>query len=199
MNREKKLPVSDVLAELNSVKFYQEKSQLVAGTYRVIEHDGEINYAVLNDFHGESWYSEEEYEHAVSENYRDAYLDQQLMFDPDDAEELMDSWDNAMISQEGERLADEISMADHDEFRRIDPHDLANDDDRVDNDHLIVEMAAPVKTLGDLLREHRANEARQHIEADDLTETEYENHKRELGTFNQRSSEQLDHAMEAKQ
>lgn len=53
-----------------------------------------------------------------------------------------------LVRQEGERLADEISMVDH-------------DDDRVDDDdHLIVEMASPVKTLGELLREHWISEGR---------------------------------------
>lgn len=198
MNGEKKLPVSEVLDELSSVEYYKEKFQLGAGTYRVIEHDGEVNYAVRNSYRGESWYSEEEYQTAMSDRARHDYLDQQLMFEPDDEEELMDSWDNAMIHQEGERLADEISMADHDEFRRIDPHDLANDDDRVDDDHLIVEMSKPGKTLGELLREHLDN-TRPHIEADDLSEAEYENHRTELCAYNQQSSEQLDRAMEAKQ
>ena len=98
----------------------------------------------------------------------------------------MDSWDNAMIHQEGERLADEISMAGDDEFRRV------------DDDQLIVEMSSPGKTLGELLREHMVAIARPHIEADDMSEAEYENHRSELGAFNQRSSEQLDHAMATK-
>lgn len=191
MNDEMKLPVSEVLAELNSVEFYQTKSQLGAGTYRVTEHDGEINYAVLNDFHGESWYSEEEYEHAMSESFRDAYLEQQLMFEPDDAEELMDSWDNAMIRQEGERLADEHSAANLEGWDgTIKPCDGGLDD-------LIVDTTKPVKSLGDLLREHMTN-TRPHFGADDLTEAEYENHRSALGASNQHSSEQLDRAMEAK-
>lgn len=214
MNREKKLPVSDVLAEMNSVEYYNGKSKLGAGTYSVIEYDGEINYVSRNGFGGESWYSEEEYQAALADRSRDDYLHQQMMFEPEDEEELMDSWDNAMIHQEGERLADEISMAGDDEFRRVDPHVFAEDngfgcevehtdedivnDDRVDDDQLIVEMSSPGKTLGELLREHMVAIARPHIEADDMSEAEYENHRSELGAFNQRSSEQLDHAMATK-
>lgn len=197
MDNQKKLPVTHVLAELSYLEFYNSKRKLENGAYRVIEHDGEVNYAIRG-YYKIDWYSEDEYLNALQHA---SYCRRQddFTFDDNDSEELMDSWDNAMISQEGERLADEISMADHDEFRRIDPHDFANDDDRVDDDHLVVEMAAPVKTLGELLREHWISEGRPHIEADDLSEAEYENHKRELGTFNQRSSEQLDRAMEAKQ
>lgn len=186
MNVEKKLPVSDVLAEMNSVEYYNGKSKLGAGTYSVIEYDGEINYVSRNGFGGESWYSEEEYQAALADRSRDDYLHQQMMFEPEDEEELMDSWDNAMIHQEGERLADEISMAGDDEFRRV------------DDDQLIVEMSSPGKTLGELLREHMVAIARPHIEADDMSEAEYENHRSELGAFNQRSSEQLDHAMATK-
>lgn len=169
MFTEKKLPVSDLLAELSSVSYYKEKLRLAAGTYRVIEHDGEVNYAVRDYLHGESWYSEDEYQAALSERLQQAYLDQQQAFEPEDEEELMESWDNAMIRQEGQRLADEIP------------------DDR--------DIDKPVKTLGDLLRAQMRTADQEHIEADDMAEAEYENHRSELSAFNQHSSEQLDQVM----
>lgn len=109
----KKMAPTKVLAELSFLEFHQQKGKLEGGTYRVVEHDGEINYAVLGECHGTlvfdiDWYTEDEY---ISYGEDDARLNAIMDFDPDLDEDLMDSWDNAMISQEGERLADEISMA----------------------------------------------------------------------------------------
>lgn len=247
MKNQKKLPVSHVIAELGFLEFHQQKRTLDSGTYRVIEHDGEINYAVLGDGRGlcnftVSWYDEDEY--ATATQYA-AYNRRQDEFTFEDAEEPMDSWDQAMINAEDERLADEISMADHDEFRRVDALDFAgyhNFNQMVMDSAPVTDTAAyddslnasaevaSVKTIGDLLREHMnrhpADEVgyesstqaeydaavaqrngytqtpmfneRPFIEADDLTEAEFENHRAELAEFNKRSSEQLDKAMESK-
>lgn len=165
-------PTSDILAKLDCVQFYKERSKLAAGTYQIIEHDGEINYAVVYGHGTIDWYSKAAYERAL--NNVNVRPDAQLGFDADDRKELMDSWDTAMARQEDQRLCDEICLAgddvemtatktfgdafhrDHDEFRRVDPHDFANDDDRVEDEHLIVEMSKPGKTIGDLLREAMA-------------------------------------------
>jgi hypothetical protein len=214
----KKMAPTKVLAELNFLEFHQQKGQLECGTYRVVEHDGEINYAVLGQCRGTlvfdiDWYTEDEY---ISYGEDDARLNAIMDFDPDLDEELMDSWDRAMHRETDNRLADEIAMADHDEFRRVSAEDFANDDDRVDDEHLIVEMSRPGKTLGELLREHLDNKPevttntpmfneRPYIEAADLAEAEFEDmtepefdmHRHDLSSFMERSHEQLNIAMAA--
>lgn len=215
MATKRKLPVSEVLAELDYLEFHKQKGQLANGTYRVIEHDGEINFAVLGDFRGTllfdiDWYSEAEYESARAEQASYDRLDMQMMFDDEDHEQLMDSWDEAM-------------HRDHDEFRRVDAHDFANDDDRVDavdieralDNDLDANRVEP-KTLGELLRESMVSgdapiqtpmfNERPFIEDDGngfeieheediVSDSEFEEHKSDLSQFMQTSSEQLDRSM----
>lgn len=207
----KKMAPTKVLAELSFLEFHQQKGKLESGTYRVVEHDGEINYAVLGTCRGTlifdiDWYTEDEY---ISYGEADARLNAIMDFDPDLDEDLMDSWDYAMGRETDTRLADEISMADHDEFRRVSAEDFANDDDRVDDEHLIVEMSKPGKTLGELLREHLDNKPevttntpmfneRPFIEAADLAEAEFDTmHGQATRAYCCEQHEQLNMAMAA--
>lgn len=55
-----------IIAEMNSVEFYQTKNQLASGYYRVIEHDGDVNIAQVQAAHirgyaDVTWFSEDEY------------------------------------------------------------------------------------------------------------------------------------------
>jgi len=49
------------IQNLNSVEYFQRKSELENGTYQITEHDGEINYVELSGHGTEVWYSENEY------------------------------------------------------------------------------------------------------------------------------------------
>jgi hypothetical protein len=152
---------------MDSVEFYRTRKTLISGTYQITEHDGEINYAVVDRYSNVKWYSQREYDLAIEQGIhdqdQDARLDAIMMFDDDLDQQLMDSWDIAMHRQDDTRKADEIAMADHDEFRRVDAHDFANDDDRVDTavdafderalDNDLDANRVPGKTLGELLRE----------------------------------------------
>lgn len=128
-NNERKMAPGPVLSELSYLEFHREKSKLANGTYRVIEHDGEINYAVLGDFRGLSmfdldWYTEDEY---IGYRESDSRLNSIMDFDPDLDEDLMDSWDFAMGRSDNVVVA-EVATAE---------------------DGFKVE-----KSLGDILREH---------------------------------------------
>jgi hypothetical protein len=206
---------------MDCVEFYKTQKTLASGTYQITEHDGEINYAVVDRYSNVKWYSQREYDLAIEQGIhdqdQDARLDAIMRFDDDDLDEqLMESWDIAMHRQDDTRKADEIAMADHDEFRRVDAHDFANDDDRVEDEQLIVEMSNPGKTLGELLRESMSrpdspiqsmllnerpiieddgNGLEVEHESEDVTEAEFEQHKVDLGQFMQTSSVQLDHSM----
>lgn len=148
------IPSTDIRGEMDSVEFYRTRKTLISGTYQITEHDGEINYAVVDHYSNVKWYSQREYDLAIEQGIhdqdQDARLDAIMMFDADDQEDLMDSWNDAM-------------HRDHDEFRRVDSHDFANDDDRIDAavdafderalDNDLDANRVPGKTLGELLRE----------------------------------------------
>lgn len=96
-----------IKADLNYIEFNNTKETLEPGYYRVTEADGDISIAKVERRSWErnatiTWKSEDEYLELVRQ---DADLDEQLM----------ESWDRAM------------SRGD-DEFRRIDPEDLAETD-----------------------------------------------------------------------
>ena len=101
MRNKKKMAPGEVLAEMSYLEFFNNKGKLANGTYRVIEEDGEINYAVLGDFRGLmifdlDWYGEDEY---LAFRESDRTMDWSLednYFDEADREELMDSFDRAM-------------------------------------------------------------------------------------------------------
>lgn len=174
-------PSRDVHAEVGFLEFHNTKGTLQKGTYRVIEADGDISYAVLGDFRGTlwfdiKWFTEAEYESAIQEqvyNQRQEDALDDIMrsgddFDDDDREELMDSWTDAM-------------HRDHDEQRRFNSVDNGfgveveheEDGDITDTEfnQMVGEvyerneeessafdkrMTVPAKTLGELLREAMA-------------------------------------------
>ena len=96
-----------IKADLNYIEFNNTKDKLEPGYYRVTEADGDISIAKVERRSWErnatiTWKSEDEYLEL-------ARIDREL------DEDLMDSWDRAM-------------NRDEDEFRRIDPEDLAETD-----------------------------------------------------------------------
>lgn len=87
----------DCQAEMDSVEFYKTKSGLARGTYKIIEHDGEVNYCELNGYGKETWRSEREQEDCWQElklelnfesNMRDMDEWYDGSFDPDHAKAL---------------------------------------------------------------------------------------------------------------
>jgi hypothetical protein len=154
----KKLPLSNFIAELNYLEFYQSKTRSAEGTYRVIEEDDTINYCVIAHApFRESWYSDTEYQDWTVTGHR--VMD---VFDRDLEEDLMDSWDIAMIAEEGRRRADEIPFEDHDlEGERWNQMvaDQANGDNHaMDDAQSVCADVAADKTLADYLREAMAKE-----------------------------------------
>lgn len=159
----KLFPSSKVEAELNYLEFHNTKGTLANGTYRVIEADGDVSYAVLGDCRGTlffdiKWFTEAEYESAIQEQAYDQRQD--AFFERDLEEELMDSWDIAMVAEEGRRRADEIPFEDHDlEGERWNQMiaDQANGDSHaMDDAQSVCADVAADKTLADYLREAMA-------------------------------------------
>lgn len=157
-------PSRDIQAEMDCVEFYKTQKQLPSGTYQITEHDGEINYATVDRYSNVKWYSQWEYdltiEQTIHEQQQSDRLDAIMGFDLDDQEDLMDSWDNAMIAEEGRRRADEIPFEDHDlEGERWNQMiaDQANGDSHaMDDAQSVCADVAADKTLADYLREAMA-------------------------------------------
>lgn len=149
----KKLPLSQFIAELDYLEFYQTKTRSVEGTYRVIEEDGTINYcAIAHAPFRESWYSDSEYQDWTVMGHR--VMD---VFDRDLEEDLMDSWDVAMIAEEGRRLADEIPFEDHDlegeRWNQMIANQTVDDSHALDDAQSVCADVVAQKTIADLLRE----------------------------------------------
>lgn len=139
-------PSNAVHAEVDFLEFHNTKGTLQNGTYRVVEADGDISYAVLGDLRGTlwfdiKWFTEAEYESAIQEQAYNQSQDDALDaimrsadgIDEDDREELMNSWNEALVDK-AQKLTSEW----------LDNHDGA-----------YVEIQEP-KTLGELLREAMA-------------------------------------------
>lgn len=146
-NNARKMAPGPVLSELNYLEFHREKGKLENGTYRVIEHDGEINYVVLGDCRGLlmfdiDWYTEDEY---IDYRESDSRLNAIMDFDPDLDEDLMDSWDIAMHQPIG------VSFP-------LDQHNT-----RDHSDYAI--KGSDTKTLGEILREFKGTDVRHIVEA----------------------------------
>lgn len=158
-NNETRMAPGKVEAELSYLEFHKQKSSLANGTYRVVEHDGEINYAVLGDCRGLlwfdlDWYTEDEY---ISYHETDAQLNAIMDFDPDLDEELMDSWDIAMHrapdasfddAQFGQLITDQVKQV----------------------PVFQIDIATEPKTLGEILREYQGTDVRQ------MSEGQYAEH-----------------------
>lgn len=52
----------EILAKLSSHEFYNQRKGLVDGAYEVVEHDGEINIAVVQGLKEPRWYDQAEWE-----------------------------------------------------------------------------------------------------------------------------------------
>lgn len=79
----------DIFAEMDSVEFYKTKGSLQAGTYKIIEHDGEVNYCVLDGrFGGEKWYDEGELEEYEQELHKELNFEGNMR--------TMDEWDSLL-------------------------------------------------------------------------------------------------------
>lgn len=139
----------NIKAELNYIEFNNTKETLEPGYYRVVEADGEQNIARVERRSRKrnatiTWLTEDDYAYKAQQ---DRELDEQLM----------DSWDRAM------------NQGSEDEFRRIDPEDLAETDrnNELEDDHwrrnreLASDAGArnveqPKVSLADLLRDAMA-------------------------------------------
>lgn len=83
----------DIIAQLSSHQFYQEKGKLCSGAYEVVEHDGEINIATVGTL-GIKWYSPVEWEEHKAEYDR---LDHDLSTSwMDDYDVNGDPWHDAV-------------------------------------------------------------------------------------------------------
>lgn len=159
-------PSRDIQAAMDSVEFYKTQKLLQPGTYQITEHDGEINFATVDRYSNVKWYSQWEYdltvEHAIHEQQQSDRLDAIMRFDPEDQEDLMDSWDNAMIAEEGRRRADEIPFDDHDlegeRWNEMVANQSADAGHALDDSQAVCADVAADKTLADLLRVALAKE-----------------------------------------
>ncbi|ARV76795.1 hypothetical protein PHABIO_164 [Pseudomonas phage Phabio] len=78
----------EIKAKLSALDFYNQKSGLEDGAYEVVEHDGEINIAVLQGLKEIRWYDQGEWTEAQDE------LQRELMFEGN--MRSMDDWDSLL-------------------------------------------------------------------------------------------------------
>ena len=152
-------PSRDVHAEVGFVEFHNTKATLPRGTYRVIEADGDISYAVLGEYRGTlvfdiKWFTEAEYETAIYDQVLAARNDCDF-FDDRDGEELMDSWNEAIHVQDNGLGVEIEHVEDGDltdtEFNQMvgEVYERNEEESRAFGKS----MSSEPKTLGELLRE----------------------------------------------
>lgn len=146
-------PSRDIHAQVGYLEFYNTKAKAMAGTYEVVEADGEINYAVLNGFGAEEWFSKDEYELALTEqDDTNEDLDRSWeIFNQDDREELMDSWDAVVMADSNGLEVEQHEDGDitDTEFNQYVTDTYRNSDEATER----FEQSMKGKTLAEILRE----------------------------------------------
>lgn len=133
----------EIKATLSALDFYNQKSGLQDGAYEVVEHDGEINIAVVHGLQEIRWYDQGEWVEVQEE------LRRELLFEGN--MRSMDEWDS-LLDDPNDGLEDidynahncghmNEGMGDDCSARNLDEIPLKN------------KYPEPVKTLGELLRE----------------------------------------------
>lgn len=166
--------VSRDVIDIDYLRF-NNKTGLASGTYRVTEHDGDVNYAAYEITSNwgtgtTTWFSQSEYyERLEMQEYGSGIQDYDLDLD----EDLLDSWDAAMHRQNDKHLsarlcANMFPMATDNPNENSEVFDrevfgIVPDDEiepTVSGCHGHIPEAIPQKTLGELLRESMAKDPR---------------------------------------
>lgn len=157
----------EIKAKLSALDFYNQKSGLQDGAYEVIEHDGEINIAVVQGLKETRWYDQGEWQEHEDEVHRE------LMF-----ESNMNAMDDFMDGEHWSQTDSDIDPSHYNDCNGCGTCHLCDDHLSIDgeyternyghmNDGMGDDCSArsldemplknkypePVKTLGELLRE----------------------------------------------
>lgn len=140
----------EIKAKLSSLEFYREKSGLQAGAYEVVEHDGEVNIALLHALKETRWFDQNEWLERQEE------LRQELMVESDMV--TMDAFIDGSHWSRTDVDVDPVHYSDCNGCGTCHLCDdaMGNDCSARDLDEMPLKnkYKKPEKSLGDLLREY---------------------------------------------
>lgn len=140
----------EIKAKLSSLEFYREKSGLQAGAYEVVEHDGEVNIALLHAVKETQWFDQNEWSERQEELYRELMVESDM--------EAMDAFIDGSHWSQTDMVIDPAHPNDCDGCGTCHLCDDAMGGDcsarDLDEMPLKNKYKKPEKSLGDLLREY---------------------------------------------